>query len=158
MTTGMSMAGRMSVFIRLVESSPKMAISEQSTAIVYGRRRARRTIHMLGKLRAQDAAAFDAAPARGMQGEKATTHFLPDAKRGLRGRHAPTGLRHRRGVQREPTPPAAVPAGARLPGGAAPGADPRGGHPALLPVPEPQRGRAHQAGGLEAGVRARLAG
>src|SRR5512142_1706912 len=42
----MSMAGRMSVFILLAESTPKMAISEQRTAIVYGRRSARRTIHM----------------------------------------------------------------------------------------------------------------
>src|SRR4051812_42517857 len=109
MTTGMSMAGRMSVFIRLVESSPKMAISEQSTAMVYGRRRARRTIHMLGWLRTQGCAAFDAAPARGMQEEKtqrqkhsaalraAAGRFLWGPKRGLRGRHAPTGLRHRWG-------------------------------------------------------------
>src|SRR6267142_3406409 len=42
----MSIAGRMSVFIRLVERTPKMAISVQRTAMVYGRRRARRTIHM----------------------------------------------------------------------------------------------------------------
>src|SRR5256885_16037316 len=71
MTTGMSMAGRMSVFILLVESSPKMAISEQSTAMVYGRRRARRTIHMRDRLRLQDAVAFDAAPAVRMQEESA---------------------------------------------------------------------------------------
>src|SRR5712671_5631537 len=140
----MSMAGRMAVFIRLVESSPKMAIREQSTAMVYGRRRARRTIHMLGRLRAQDAAAFRCrsggrdATRKGRRAYRgvpaanthraaeygATGRFLPDHKRGLRGRHAPTGLRHRRGVQREPTPLAAVPARARLPGGAAPGADP----------------------------------
>src|SRR5712664_4563763 len=42
----MSIAGRMSVFMRLVERMPKMAISVQRTAMVYGRRRARRTIHM----------------------------------------------------------------------------------------------------------------
>src|SRR6266478_296907 len=46
MTTGMSIAGRMSVFIRLAESTPKMPIRAQSTAMVYGRLRARRTIHM----------------------------------------------------------------------------------------------------------------
>ena len=40
------MVGRMSVFIRLTESTPKMAINAQSTAMVYGRRSARRTIHM----------------------------------------------------------------------------------------------------------------
>src|SRR5256885_10097184 len=125
----MSMAGRMSVFIRLVESNPKMAISEQSTAMVYGRRRARRTIHIRNRLRVQDAAAFDAAPAVRMQAQTAASarpltstrmkkrsaalgarlaaagRFLPDPKHGLRGRHAPTGLRHRRGVQREPTTP-----------------------------------------------------
>src|SRR5438105_14542679 len=136
-TTGMSMAGRMSVFIRPVESTPKMAISEQRTATVYGRRRARRTIHMRSRLLVQGAAAFDAALAVRMQAQTPAARFLPDAKRGLRGRHAPTGLRHRRRVQREPAPPAAVPAGTRLPGPAAPGIDPRGGHPALLPLPQP---------------------
>src|SRR5260221_10789848 len=115
MTTGMSMAGRMSVFIRLVESSPKMAMSEQSTAIVYGRLRARRTIHMLGRLRMQDAAAFDAAPAVRMQAQT-----LPLGRQAwFTGPDAPTGLGHRRGVQRQPPPPAPVGAGARLPGRAA---------------------------------------
>src|ERR1700724_4129673 len=42
----MSIVGRMSVLMRLAERTPKMAISEQRTAMVYGRRRARRTIHM----------------------------------------------------------------------------------------------------------------
>src|SRR5437016_8227998 len=42
----MSIAGRMSVFILLVLSTPKMAISEQRTAMVYGRRSASRTIHI----------------------------------------------------------------------------------------------------------------
>jgi hypothetical protein len=40
------MAGRMSVFILLTLSTPKMKTSEQATAMVYGRRSARRTIHM----------------------------------------------------------------------------------------------------------------
>src|ERR1700704_2203053 len=42
----MSIAGRMSVLIRLTERTPKLAISVQRTAMVYGCRRARRTIHM----------------------------------------------------------------------------------------------------------------
>src|SRR5437762_9962496 len=42
----MSIVGRMSVLMRLTERTPKIAISAQRTAIVYGRRRARRTIHM----------------------------------------------------------------------------------------------------------------
>src|SRR5258706_548257 len=46
----------------------RLAVSD-STAIVYGRLRARRTIHMLGRLRMQDAAAFDAAPAVRMQAQ-----------------------------------------------------------------------------------------
>src|SRR5205814_2010536 len=42
----MSIVGRMSVLMRLTERTPKIAISVQRTAMVYGRRRARRTIHM----------------------------------------------------------------------------------------------------------------
>src|SRR6267378_3778581 len=140
MTTGMSMAGRMSVFIRLVESSPKMPISEQSTAMVYGRRRARRTIHMLGRLRAQDAAAF-----RCRSGGRDATRKGQRAYRGV-----PAANNHRTAEYGGHW--------ALLPGGAAPGADPGGSHPALLPLPEPQRGRPDQAGGLEARVRPGLAG
>src|SRR5712692_2552696 len=87
-TTGMSMAGRMSVFIRLVESSPKMAISEQRTAMVYGRRRARRTIHMQRRLPGGLQPVFDAPRRRRMQEETPASRFPPRPPRGLRGRHA----------------------------------------------------------------------
>src|ERR1700737_4454127 len=42
----MSMAGRMSLFIRLAESQPPIMTSRQRIAMVYGRRSARRTIHI----------------------------------------------------------------------------------------------------------------
>src|ERR1700694_1215672 len=47
MTTGMSIEGRMSLFIRVADSQPKMRMRALRTAIVYGRRRASRTIHMV---------------------------------------------------------------------------------------------------------------
>src|SRR5438874_3909907 len=71
----------------------------------------------------------------------------------LKGAHAPPGLRRRGRVQRESTPLAARTAQARVPRRAAPGAHRRRGHATLLPLPEPQRGRADAARGLEARIR-----
>src|SRR5258706_14665528 len=44
--TGMLISGKMSVGIRAIEIGPPIAISSAITMKVYGRRRARRTIHM----------------------------------------------------------------------------------------------------------------
>src|SRR5258706_5250203 len=44
--TGMLISGKMSVGIRAIEIAPPIAISSAITMKVYGRRRARRTIHM----------------------------------------------------------------------------------------------------------------
>src|SRR5262249_6332869 len=156
MTTGISIAGRMSVFIRLVDSKPKIAMSEQSTAMVYGRLKASRTIHMRHRLQDAPRPLFDAPEPGGLQAESPRWRFPPRPARALRGRHAPTGLRPRRGVQRESETLAPRPPGARLPGRAAPGADPGGGDAAVLPLPEPKRGRPGQAGGLEARIRTRV--
>src|SRR5437764_8816125 len=46
LTTGMSMAGKMSTGMVTIEATPRTAMSSASTTNVYGRRRARRTIHM----------------------------------------------------------------------------------------------------------------
>src|SRR6185295_289960 len=50
--TGMLIAGKMSMGVRAMVSTPPMAMSIAITMNVYGRRRARRTIHMTSPLRA----------------------------------------------------------------------------------------------------------
>ncbi len=47
MTTGMSITGKMSRRIFCTENAPKMMRSAAATAMVYGRRSASRTIHMV---------------------------------------------------------------------------------------------------------------
>src|SRR5262245_62625315 len=49
-TTGMLMLGKMSVGVRAIVSAPRMPIRSASTVKVYGRRSARRTIHMLARV------------------------------------------------------------------------------------------------------------
>lgn len=46
LTTGISMFGKMSVGVRRIASGPAIRMRIASTAKVYGRRRASRTIHM----------------------------------------------------------------------------------------------------------------
>src|SRR6516165_9373711 len=46
LTTGMLILGNTSVGVRRIETAPKIRIKIASTTKVYGRRRARRTIHM----------------------------------------------------------------------------------------------------------------
>src|SRR5438093_9834534 len=46
LTTGMSMAGKMSTGMVTIETTPRTATSSASTTNVYGRRKARRTIHI----------------------------------------------------------------------------------------------------------------
>src|SRR5262249_40839166 len=48
-TTGMLMSGKISVGVRAIVSAPRMPMRSASTVKVYGRRRARRTIHMLAR-------------------------------------------------------------------------------------------------------------
>ena len=48
LTTGMSMFGKMSVGVRRMLATPSITIRTAITMNVYGRRRARRTIHMAG--------------------------------------------------------------------------------------------------------------
>src|SRR5437868_1643520 len=136
MTTGMSIAGRMSVFIRLVESTPKMAMSEQRTAMVYGRRSASRTIHIGARGSwSAEGRPIDARERAWMQQEIQGRRFPKLAAHALGGRHAAPRLRHRGGVQRESAPPAARPPGPGLPGGTAPRSLPGRGHQALLSLP-----------------------
>src|SRR5437016_4207652 len=75
----MSIAGRMSVFIRLAQSAPKMAMSEQRTAMVYGRRRASLTIHMECCLRCLGNGTGCAPDTRGWGGRKGPIAFGPSA-------------------------------------------------------------------------------
>src|SRR3954467_8833175 len=94
----MSMAGRMSVFIRLAERTPKTPIRAQRTAIVYGRRSARRTIHMMVRLRClRDAhGAPVATVAGGRQADGRSPQrggFRPSMRAGFRLRMTPSRLR-----------------------------------------------------------------
>ena len=45
-TTGMLIAGKMSMGMEVIDTTPRTAINSASTTKVYGRRRARRTIHI----------------------------------------------------------------------------------------------------------------
>src|SRR5947209_8842866 len=94
----MSMAGRMSVFIRLAERTPKTPIRAQRTAIVYGRRSARRTIHMAVRLRCLSDGLV-AAAATEVEGRRADDRpprgggFRPRMRAGSRLRMTPSRLR-----------------------------------------------------------------